>query len=125
LGKYKKVVYLQFYLFSNILDDAQLTKKLWNIIKVALRAKGNTKKGIISNLPKSKESRVHRRKRRTGREFIFNYHIDDYEIKDVMMDFSSDVNIFPKKTWESTKKPKLVYSPIQLRMENQCYIFLI
>jgi hypothetical protein len=40
-----------------------------------------------------------------------------------MLDLGSDVNILPKKTWEALGKPQLVYSPIQLRMENQYCIF--
>jgi hypothetical protein len=122
-GKSQKVVDLWFQLFSDILDDEKLTEKLWNTIKVALGAEGNPEEFIVANLPERKASRVQRRKRRTGREFRLNAHIDDYEIKDVMLDLGSDVNIFPKKTWEAMGKPKLVYSPIQLRMENQYCIF--
>ena len=42
-----------------------------------------------------------------------------------MLDLGSDVNILPKKTWEALGKPRLKYSPIQLRMENQYCIFPI
>jgi hypothetical protein len=42
-----------------------------------------------------------------------------------MLDLGSVVNIFPKKNWEELGKPRLTYSPIQLRMENQYYIFPI
>jgi hypothetical protein len=42
-----------------------------------------------------------------------------------MLDLGSDVNILPKKTWESLGKPRLTYSPIQFRMENQYCIFPI
>jgi hypothetical protein len=42
-----------------------------------------------------------------------------------MLDFGSDVNILPKKTWEALGKTQLVYSPIHLRMENQYFIFLV
>jgi hypothetical protein len=42
-----------------------------------------------------------------------------------MLDLGSDVNILPKKTWEALGKPRLTYSPIQLRMENQYCIFPI
>jgi hypothetical protein len=42
-----------------------------------------------------------------------------------MLDLGFDVNILPKKTWESLGKPRMAYSPIQLRMENQYYIFPI
>lgn len=39
-----------------------------------------------------------------------------------MLDFGLDVNILLRKTWEVLGKPKLVYSPIQLWMENHYYI---
>jgi hypothetical protein len=42
-----------------------------------------------------------------------------------MIDLGSNVNILPKKTWEALRKPRLTYSPIQLRMENQYCIFPI
>jgi hypothetical protein len=42
-----------------------------------------------------------------------------------MLDLASDVNILPKKTWEALGKPRLTYSKIQLRMENQYCIFPI
>jgi len=35
-----------------------------------------------------------------------------------MLDLGSDVNILPRKMWEALGKPKLVFSPNQLRMEN-------
>jgi hypothetical protein len=36
-----------------------------------------------------------------------------------MLDLGSDVNILPKKTWETLGKPRLTYSPIQLRIAKQ------
>jgi hypothetical protein len=42
-----------------------------------------------------------------------------------MLDIGSDVNIFPKNTWEALGKHYLKYSPIQLRMANQYCIFPI
>jgi hypothetical protein len=42
-----------------------------------------------------------------------------------MLDLGSDVNILPKKTWEALGRPRLTYSLIQLRMENQYCIFPI
>ena len=51
--------------------------------------------------------------------------LDEFEIKDVMLDLGLDVNIMPKKTWEALGKPRLTYSQIQLRMENQYCIFPI
>jgi hypothetical protein len=49
--------------------------------------------------------------------------LDDFEIRDVMLELGSNVNILPIKTLEALGKPQLVYFPIQLRMENQYYIF--
>jgi hypothetical protein len=37
----------------------------------------------------------------------------------VILDLGSDVNVLPKETWEMMGKPKLFWSPIQLRLENQ------
>ena len=36
-----------------------------------------------------------------------------------MLDLGSNVNILPRKTWEALGRPRLTYSPIQLRMANQ------
>lgn len=42
-----------------------------------------------------------------------------------MLDLGSDVNILPRKSWEAMGKPRLKYSPIQLRMANQYCILPI
>ena len=57
------------------------------------------------------------------KEFRLVSQLDEFEIKDVMLDLGSDVNILPKKTWEALGKPQFTYSPIQLRMANQYFIF--
>jgi hypothetical protein len=77
-----------------------------------LGAKGNIEDFIAPNLPKRRKSRAHRRKRWTGMKFRLNAQIDDYKIKDVILDLGSDVNVFPKRTLEAMGKAKLVYSPI-------------
>ena len=41
-----------------------------------------------------------------------------HEMQDVIIDLGPDVNIFPKKSWEVIGKPKLVWSPIHLRLAN-------
>jgi len=43
----------------------------------------------------------------------------------VMLDLGFDMNILTKKSWEVMGKPKLVLSPIQLRLANQYKIYLI
>jgi hypothetical protein len=63
-----------------ILDDEQLTEKLWNTINVALGAEGNLRNLFPPTFLENNASRVQRRKRRIGREFRLNAHIDDYEI---------------------------------------------
>jgi hypothetical protein len=62
------------------LDDEQLTEKLQTTINVPMGDEGNLEEFVVSNLSKNNTSRVHRRKRRTRREFRLNAHIDDYEI---------------------------------------------
>ena len=37
----------------------------------------------------------------------------------IVLDLGSDVNVMPKRTWELMGKPKLLWSPIALKMANQ------
>jgi hypothetical protein len=53
------------------------------------------------------------------REFRLSVQIGDYDMDQVILDLGSDVNVFLKKTWEMMGKPKLIWSPIQLRLVNQ------
>lgn len=39
-------------------------------------------------------------KARTGREMRLTTQIGEYEMDQVILDLGSDVNVFPKKTWE-------------------------
>lgn len=52
-------------------------------------------------------------------ELHLDAQVDRYDIKDVMLDFVFYVNILPKNSWETMGEPKLVYSLIQLCMENK------
>ena len=54
----------------------------------------------------------------TGREMRLNAVIGSYEMDDVVMDLGSEVNVIMKQTWEIMAKPKLAFSPIQLRLAN-------
>lgn len=69
--------------------------------------------------------RVRSNKKRTGREFRIDAQIAGFQIKDTMLDLGSDINILPRKMWEELGKPQLTFSPIQLLMANQYYIFPI
>lgn len=48
-----------------------------------------------------------------------NAQIGDYEMDEVILDLGSEVNVLTKQTWELMGKPKLRYSPIQLRLAKQ------
>jgi hypothetical protein len=48
-----------------------------------------------------------------------NAQIGEYDIDYVVLDLGSEVNVMTKKTWALMGKPKLIYSPIRLRMANQ------
>lgn len=52
-------------------------------------------------------------------EFQINAQIGDYDIEDILIDLGSDVNVMPKRTCEVMGRPKLVWSSITLKMENQ------
>jgi hypothetical protein len=65
-----------------------------------------------------KINQVHRKKR-TSKEFILNANIGDFNMRNIILDLGSNVNILPKKTWEAMGEPTLGYSNIQLKLENQ------
>jgi hypothetical protein len=58
------------------------------------------------------------RKRRKNKELHLNAQIGYYYIDYVVLDLGSKVNIMTKQTWALMGKPKLIYSPIRLRMAN-------
>jgi hypothetical protein len=60
------------------------------------------------------------KKRRTNKELHLNAQIGEYDIDYVVLDLGSEVNVMMKKTWALIGKPKLIYSPIMLSMDN-CY----
>ena len=43
----------------------------------------------------------------------------------IIMDLGSNVNIITRQTWESMRKPRLLWSPIYLRPMNQSKVLLI
>ena len=45
--------------------------------------------------------------------------IGSYEMDEIVLYLGSEVNVMTKKTWEIMAKPKLAFSPIQLRLANQ------
>jgi hypothetical protein len=59
------------------------------------------------------------KRRRTNKELHLNAQIGEYEIDYVVLDLGSEVNVMKKQTWALMGKPKMIYSPIRLRMANQ------
>jgi hypothetical protein len=59
------------------------------------------------------------KRRRTNKELHLNAQIREYKIDYVVLDLKSEVNVMTKQTWVLMGKPKLIYSPIRLRMANQ------
>jgi hypothetical protein len=59
------------------------------------------------------------KKRRKNKELHLNAQIGEYDIDYVVLDLGSEVNVMMKQTWALMGKPKLIYSPIMLRMANQ------
>ena len=45
--------------------------------------------------------------------------IGEYDMDQVILDLGSGANVLPKQTWELMGKPKLQWSNIQQKMENQ------
>jgi hypothetical protein len=58
-------------------------------------------------------------RRRTSREFTLNANIGDFNMRDIILDLGSKVNVLPKKTWKCMGEPTLGCSPIQLKLANQ------
>jgi hypothetical protein len=77
---------------------------------------------ISAPLPK-KHVRHVKKKRKTDRELKMAMELGGYEMQDLMLNLGSYVNILPKKTWELMGRPRLVWSPIQLRLANQYKIY--
>jgi hypothetical protein len=59
------------------------------------------------------------KKRRTNKELHLNSQIGEYDIDYVVLDIGLKVNVMTKQTWALMGKPRLIYSPIRLRMDNQ------
>ena len=45
--------------------------------------------------------------------------VGEFEMDEVILDLGSEVNVLTKQTWEQMGSPKLVKSPIHLRLANQ------
>lgn len=59
----------------------------------------------------------------TCREFRLDTQSNGFEVKNVMLDLGSDINILPKESWEALGQPKLIYFLVKLRMASQYCIY--
>jgi hypothetical protein len=67
---------------------------------------------------------LHTRRRRS-REFRLNANFGDFNMGDIILDLGSEVNVLPKKTWKLKGNTILRYSPFQLKLANQHWVFPI
>jgi hypothetical protein len=98
LEKSQSVINIWFQLFFDILGDDQITDKLCNTLYLILGNEGTPETIVRTNLPEKNTRRIQRRKVRIGKKFRLEVRLDDFEIKDVILDLGSDVNILPKNT---------------------------
>ena len=53
-----------------------------------------------------------------GKEMGLSTQIGDYDMDEVILDLGSKLNVLTKQSWELIGRPKLSYSPIQLKLSN-------
>jgi hypothetical protein len=99
------------YTCIKLIQDENVVRELQNLIK-------QYELGKIDPLLNREVHQIGKR-RRTNKELHLNAQIGEYDIDYVVLDLGSEVNVMTKKTWALMGKPKLVYSPIRLRMANQ------
>jgi hypothetical protein len=95
----------------NLIKDERVVQELQNLIR----------QHEIGRIDPLLNKAVHQvsRKIRTNKELHLNAQIVDYDIDFVVLDLGSEVNVMMKQTLALMGKPKLIYSPIRLRMANQ------
>ena len=94
-----------------VLSDPSYVKILQNIIeKCSIETEGKIEPKTVNHL--------HTR-RRTSREFRLNANIRDFNMRDIILDIGSEVNVLPKKTCQCVGETTLGYSLVQLKLANQ------
>jgi hypothetical protein len=112
-GEGKEVIRLMEFLCTciNFIKDEKSIQELQNLFR-------QYEIGRIDPL-QNKEVYQLSKKRRTNKELHLNAQIGDYDIYYAVLDLGSEVNVMTKQTWALMGKPKLIYSPIRLRITNQ------
>jgi hypothetical protein len=99
------------YTCIKLIQDENIVQELHNLIK-------QYELGKVDPLL-NREIHQIGKKRRKNKELHLNAQIGEYDIDYVVLDLGSEVNVTTKKTWALIGKPKLIYSPIRLHMDNQ------
>jgi hypothetical protein len=109
----KEVSKLMEFLYTciKLIQDESVVQELQNLIR-------QYELGKIDPLLNREVHQI-AKKRRTNKELHLNAQIGEYDIDYVVLDLGSEVNVMTKQTWALMGKPKLIYSPIRLRMANQ------
>jgi hypothetical protein len=99
------------YTFIELIKDEKAIQELENLVR----------QYEISKVDPLLNKTIHQlsKKRRTNKELHLNAQIAGYYIDYVVLDLGSEVNVMTKQTSALMGKPKLIYSPIRLRMANQ------
>jgi hypothetical protein len=93
-----------------LIQDKSVVQELQDLIK-------QYELGKIESLLNREVHQIGKRKRK-NKELHLNSQIGEYDIDYVVLDLVSEANVMIKKTWALVGKPKLIYSPIRLRMAN-------
>jgi hypothetical protein len=99
------------YTYLKLIQDENDVKELHNLIR-------QYELGKVDPLLNRTVHQIGK-KRRTNKELHLNAQIGEYDIDYVVVDLGSEVNVMTKQTWALMGKPKLIYSPIKIRMANQ------
>jgi hypothetical protein len=97
--------------YINLIKDERAVQEIQNLI-------GKYELGKVDPLLNRAVHQVSR-KRRKNKELHLNAQIGDYDIDYVVLDLGLEDNVMTKQTSTLMGKPKLIYSPIKLRMDNQ------
>jgi hypothetical protein len=93
------------------LNNSSSIKVLRHILEICnIEVEGNLEKKTINHLHSI---------RRKNREFGLNANIGDFNMREIILDLGSEINVLPKKTWKCMWDPTLGYSHVQLKLANQ------
>jgi hypothetical protein len=112
-GEGKEVSKLMEFLCTciNFMKDESVVQEIQNLIR----------QYEIGRVDPLLNKSIHQisKKRRTNKELHLSAQIGDYDVDYVVLDLGSEVNLMTKQTRALMGKPKLIYSPIRIRMANQ------